>query len=354
MSSEEVEKNKTCDGTTSRGIPSEKSDGRVDISGLSAPDGIEDEMTRDSSTGEEIIITGKDASEHLLPRRDDHDPALTFRSVILATALSCFAAVMAQIYNFKPTYVSISGTFIVLLAYFLGNAWATCLPRGDHQEALWREKGGEAKPPTWIRLLLFVNPSTWGLKEHAICAITATSASNTADIIQVFAAQDLFYDLSLNGTTVILAIISVTLFGYGIAGLIRPFAVWDVDAVYWGTLPIVKTLQALHWQNVKSSKPLRFFWYAYGSMFAYGRNSAHSLVFSMRESNPLLSLDYPMAIILCSLGTILDSTDNMVSRMVPCLYFSVAKLSLNSLSRRKECYGIKSRSAYQPVWWFCK
>jgi hypothetical protein len=82
----------------------------------------------------------------------------------------------------------------------------------------------------------------------------------------VFAAQDLFYNLPLSAATVILATISIGLFGYGIAGLLRPIAVWHVDAVFWSTLPVVKTLQGLHWQEVKSSKPLRFFWYAFAGM----------------------------------------------------------------------------------------
>lgn len=284
MSFEDTQKKERHGGIADRGTPLEKGDGHINTCTAPAPHNTEDAPSRDDIRDEAIIIiTGKDASEHLLPMRDDHDPALTFRSVVLATALSCFAAVMAQIYSFKPTYVSISGTFIVLLAYFLGNAWATFLPRGDNQEALWREKGGEGIPPLWIRLLRFINPSEWGLKEHAICAITATSASNTVDIIQVFAAQDLFYDLPLNGTTVVLSVISVALFGYGIAGLIRPFAVWDVDAVYWGTLPIVKTIQALHWQNLKSSKPLRFFWYAFGSMFAYGKYLSPSAIILIED-----------------------------------------------------------------------
>lgn len=323
MSFEDTEKNGTRDGIADRGTPLEKGDEHLNTSIAPAPYETEDDSSRDNSRDKAIIITGKDASERLLPLRDDHDPALTFRCVVLATALSCFAAVMAQIYNFKPTYVSISGTFIVLLAYFLGNAWATFLPRGDHQETLWREKGGEGLPPLWIRLLLFVNPSQWGLKEHAICAITATSASNTADIIQVFAAQDLFYnDLPLNGTTVILAIISVALFGYGIAGLIRAFAVWDVEAVYWGTLPIVKTLQALHWQNVKSSKPLRFFWYAFGSMFAYGKTFS-LFAGAFKYSTPPLDQGF-LITYLCALFFKPRPTDKAASRVVPRLYFSLA------------------------------
>lgn len=171
--------------------------------------------------------------------------------------------------KFKPTTVTISGTFIVLIAYFVGKAWANFLPRGEKYEARWREKGGEGTPPRWIRVISFINRGPWNLKEHAICSITATSASNAAASIQVFAAQDLFYGLPLSATTVILSVISIGLFGYGICGVMRPICVWHVDAVYWSTLPTVKTLQGLHWQEIRNSKPLRFFWYSFAGMFAY-------------------------------------------------------------------------------------
>jgi hypothetical protein len=39
--------------------------------------------------------------------------------------------------------------------------------------------------------------------------------------------------------------------------------------VYWSNLPTVKTLQGLHWQDLKSSKPLRYFWFAFTGMFCY-------------------------------------------------------------------------------------
>ena len=171
--------------------------------------------------------------------------------------------------QFKPTQITIGGTFIVLIAYFMGNAWAAFLPRGDKLAARWRERGGQGKLPFWISFAIFINPGPWNLKEHAICAITATSASNAAASVQVFAAQDLFYNLPISAATVILSVISIGLFGYGICGLMRPFAVWHVDAVYWSTLPTVKTLQGLHWQEVKNSKPLRWFWYSFVGMFFY-------------------------------------------------------------------------------------
>ncbi|RAL12974.1 OPT family oligopeptide transporter [Aspergillus homomorphus CBS 101889] len=223
----------------------------------------------DDEDPDAVIVTGADAALHLLPLRDDFDSALTFRSVVLASCLACFQAVMYQIYTFKPTLITIQGTFIVLISYFVGNAWARFLPRGDHFESRWRAQGGQGKLPLWIGLIKFINPGPFGLKEHAICSITATSASNAAASTQVFAAQDLFYNLPLSATTVILSTISIGLFGYGLCGVMRPIAVWHPEAVYWGTLPVVKTLQGLHWQQVKNSKPLRWFWYAFSGMALY-------------------------------------------------------------------------------------
>ncbi|KAB5559610.1 OPT oligopeptide transporter [Coniochaeta sp. 2T2.1] len=224
---------------------------------------------KDNGSDDVIIITGADAAAHLLSLRDDGEPALTFRSLLLASCLAGFQAVMNQIYQFKPTLITIQGTFIVIIAYFLGNAWANLLPRGDRLEARWRAKNGQGKLPRWITIVSFFNHGRWNIKEHAICSITATSASNASVSITVFTAQDLFYNLPLSPTTIILSVISIGLFGYGVCGIMRPIAVWHVEAVYWSALPVVKTLQGLHWQEVKTSKPLRWFWYAFTGMFFY-------------------------------------------------------------------------------------
>lgn len=194
-----------------------------------------------------------------------------------------------KLYQFKPTNVTISGTFIVLIAYFVGQGWATLLPRGDKLETRWRAKGGLGKPPRWIAVMSFLNSGPWNLKEHAICSITATSASNSAASIEVFSAQILFYDLPLNATTVILSVISIGLFGYGLCGILRPIAVWDVDAVYWSTIPTVKTLQGLHWQDVKTSKPFRWFWYAFAGMCVWESFPAYIFPWLNSVSIPCLA-----------------------------------------------------------------
>lgn len=228
-------------------------------------DGPEEEVVPDDA----VIVTGADAANYLLPLRDDHDPALTFRGLFLATILSGWQAAMTQIYNFKPTAATVSGTFIVIIAYFLGNAWAAFLPRGEKLEARWRAKGNTGRLPLWITIAKFINTGPFSLKEHAVCSITANSASNGNESITVFAAQSLFYNLPLTAGTVVMTTLSIGLFGYGIAGIIRPIAVWHPESVYWGTLPLVKTLQGLHWQKVKNSKPLRYFWYAFAGMSVY-------------------------------------------------------------------------------------
>ncbi|KAG6170502.1 hypothetical protein E4U51_000835 [Claviceps purpurea] len=51
-----------------------------------------------SDDEDRVIVTGYDAAQHLLSLRDDFEPALTFRSIVVASALASFQAVMSQIY----------------------------------------------------------------------------------------------------------------------------------------------------------------------------------------------------------------------------------------------------------------
>jgi hypothetical protein len=57
---------------------------------------------KDGDGEDHIIVTGADAAAYLLPMRDDFVPALTFRSMFLATILSGFQAVVYQIYQVSP------------------------------------------------------------------------------------------------------------------------------------------------------------------------------------------------------------------------------------------------------------
>ncbi len=70
----------------------------TEITAVSAADDT-DSQDKEEANEDAIIITGKDAALHLLPMRDDFQPALTFRSLFLASGLSAFQAVMSQIYQ---------------------------------------------------------------------------------------------------------------------------------------------------------------------------------------------------------------------------------------------------------------
>ena len=69
----------------------------TEIKAAHSSDDLEDSGSG-SDSEDAIIVTGTDAAKHLLPLRDDGQPALTFRSIFLATVMSAFQAVMNQIY----------------------------------------------------------------------------------------------------------------------------------------------------------------------------------------------------------------------------------------------------------------
>lgn len=68
-----------------------------EITAIPTPDNTSDNLDKTEDL-DHIIVTGADAALHLLPLRDDGDPSLTFRGIILASCLSAFQAVMYQIY----------------------------------------------------------------------------------------------------------------------------------------------------------------------------------------------------------------------------------------------------------------
>jgi hypothetical protein len=71
--------------------------GEKDVKADEEDTGLESDRNSDNV----VIITGADASAHLIPLRDDFDNVLTFRSIIIASGLACFQAVMNQIYQVR-------------------------------------------------------------------------------------------------------------------------------------------------------------------------------------------------------------------------------------------------------------
>jgi hypothetical protein len=101
------------------------------------------------SVAEVVIKTGADAAEHLLPLRDDFDPVVTFRSVVLATAVSGFQAVMTQIYSVSQHFPLVYACFWQALTPFNSSSQRPS-PSREHlsssSRTLWVKRGPHSFP----------------------------------------------------------------------------------------------------------------------------------------------------------------------------------------------------------------
>ena len=87
------------DKETNKGLGDEKVGAEINAVPAISPYEDEDPGKDDASDDNIIIDTAALAAQHLLPMRDDRQPAFTFRSIFLASGLCCFQAVMNQIYQ---------------------------------------------------------------------------------------------------------------------------------------------------------------------------------------------------------------------------------------------------------------
>ncbi|OJT06231.1 Oligopeptide transporter 8 [Trametes pubescens] len=211
--------------------------------------------------GEPVITTGWDVSRYLVDTRDDGDPAITFRSLLLGTVFAGLGAALCQIYLFKPVQVSISTVFLLLLIYSFGVAWAKYLPRREWVENTRFARFGPA--------LHFFNPGEFKIKEHVVASLVASTAAGGSAAVMNFAVQRLYYDTNVEATTAVLATFSTACFGYGLVGLLRPLTVYPSEMVYWGNLPTVSIFQTLHFDSAANHKRLKLFWSAFTGMFIW-------------------------------------------------------------------------------------
>ena len=211
---------------------------------------------------------------------------------------------------------------MVLFIYFIGKAWSILLPRGDKIAARWRlNNPDKARLPLYVTLIKFINPHSFGLKEHAIASITASSASQGSLSVVTFTVQRLFYEGNpLNAATVILGILSISLFGYGLTGLLRPVTVWGKPSslapqAYAHTLSTRSGLLDQH--------PAR-----------------HHPAESPLGRLPFLEADPVLLVLFWRYDGVPDPTG---------LYHSLAQLGLDSLSRISEGYGQQSGYTHKLV-----
>lgn len=94
------------------------------------------------------------------------------------------------------------------------------------------------------------------------CGDLLVPTSCTAEAISVFAADELYYNITPNYGVAIFTLLGSQLLGYGLAGLMRAFCVFPTYIVYPNLIPTVNLFDALHRDKDVGAqkKRLRLFW----------------------------------------------------------------------------------------------
>lgn len=212
---------------------------------------------------ERPIETDIDYAVRLVSLEDDPNlPIFTFRMWFLSLGLSCFGAVLGQIFYFRPQTITVSQLFLQIFAFIIGRAMEEVLP-GPSEHARFRT------PDNWF--WRFLNPGPFNIKEHVSITIMASTASSSALAISIFAAQDLYYHVRPNAAVGIFTLISSQLIGYGLAGVMRIFLVYPTFAIYPQLVPTVQLFDTLHRGQTEflQKKRMRFFWIVMIGIFVW-------------------------------------------------------------------------------------
>ncbi|KAF2168188.1 hypothetical protein M409DRAFT_65680 [Zasmidium cellare ATCC 36951] len=199
-----------------------------------------------------VIRNGLDVSRFLISDRDDGDPSFTFRSIVLGTVFTLLASIITMLYQFKPTSgISVSATFLQIIIFVCGEAWARLTPRPDRFSR-------SSKVSAILRFMNSGQP--FGIKEHVVASLIASSGNNGLSGVEIYAIERLYYNRSVQALTVVMGTFSISLCGFVVAGLLRPLVVYPSEMVYWGSLPQVILFQGLHYNRHVNRKVL----YAFG------------------------------------------------------------------------------------------
>ncbi|KAL0579510.1 hypothetical protein V5O48_002503 [Marasmius crinis-equi] len=218
----------------------------------------------DDNGKERPITTDVDVATRLISLEDDPTlPCFTFRMWTLGLGLSCFGAVLGQIFYFRPQTIFVSPLFLQIIAYILGVGLEVVIPGPGNVTP-----GLKTRDTAFWR---FFNPGPFNLKEHVAITIFASTASESALAISIFAADSLYYNISPNAGVGIFTLIGSQLLGYGMGGLMRSFLVYPTYIVFPNLLPTVQLFDALH-RGKKfflQKKRVRLFWGVFVGIFIW-------------------------------------------------------------------------------------
>ncbi|THU85518.1 OPT oligopeptide transporter [Dendrothele bispora CBS 962.96] len=211
---------------------------------------------------ERPIETAADWSLRLISLEDDPtQPCWTFRLWFLSIGLSCFGAVLSQIFAFRPQVVYVSQLFLQTAAYIFGRIMEEVLPGPENPRLRTPDT------PFWR----WINPGRFNIKEHVGILIMAAAATHGALAINIFAADDLFYGFTPNPAIAIFTLLGSQLLGYGLGGMMRSFLVYPTHIVFPNLIPTIQMFDVLHrgQENMLQKKRIRFFWILFIGIFIW-------------------------------------------------------------------------------------
>lgn len=138
-----------------------------------------------------------------------------------------------------------------MLVFVFGKAWALGTPKPERFKWVWLQKT--------LRFLNF--GQHFGIKEHVVASLIASSGNNGLSGVEIYAVERLFYDRVVSASTAVLATFSISLCGFVLAGVLRPLIVYPAEMVYWSTLPQVVLYQNLHFDTAANrGRLIKFGW----------------------------------------------------------------------------------------------
>ena len=142
-------------------------------------------------------------------------------------------------------------TLGIVLIFIFGEAWARLTPNAKTFEKSWVQ--------ATLRFLNSGQP--FGIKEHVVASLIASSGNNGLSGVEIYAIERLFYNRAVTATTAVLATFSISLCGFVLAGILRPLIVYPAEMVYWSTLPQVILFQNLHFdRKANRGRLVKFGW----------------------------------------------------------------------------------------------
>lgn len=167
----------------------------------------------------------------------------------IGCGLAIFASVLQELFYFKPQTIYISVIFLTVIAYILGEALATAIPR--------------------FGPLKYLNPFPFNSKEHAFIVIMASAGATSAVSTEILAAQRMYYNQKPNPGAAIFLVISSQLLGYGIAGLLRSILVQPSKMLWPINIPVNSLLETLHRDKSETAKRIKVFLIVFSIMFCW-------------------------------------------------------------------------------------